>query len=815
MRKINAIIASLTLAGLGQVVYQNSEAAPVCEDGICEVVFTNTNSAQSFQVPAGVIELEFEVYGAQGGGNSGGQGGFVSGVLTNLPAEITVMVGGAGGRGDQVPGGFNGGGISGGGEGPPGSGGGASDLRFGSDLADRVVVAGGGGGQGGPFGGFGGAGGGQAAEPGIAGQGDAGGGGTQNEGGAGGETNSSGGSDGTAGQLGVGGDGGYDSRGFGGGAGGGGYYGGGGGGADTDICCLDAGGGGGGSSFANTNHTSSVNFQPGTRAGDGLIIVRYQKPAEITDFSYQQLTSDSAVATLSFDAEVSSVELSDFAITGCSGAELTSETTTHSLNLTDCNSTPEINIKAGTMGENQHLPISNLSMQLSLDQVAPSFDLVSPTATNLSSFDILVRTDESGTFDFQDITHDGCEFVATEQDTSAVLSLSDCPEGEVLLILPTTMLSDEFGNQSIDEPMELSIQIDLTAPTIQFQETVVEKLEEPVAEITSITPVVFSETPASFELFIFEGNQDCSVYSEQIPNGLTLVTKGCSAGEVSWTLPAESLQDSVGNLGPVSASTTRFTIPEALIEETEPEDSPESEPEPTPESEIAPDPITDEETNQDPDENSESETDPEVQPEPELEPAPEPDPNPEQNPEESSDSTTDSGDAQPPIVQPSPAQEDDQSAGVIADPGESTADSESEVTPTPNPDLNSEVEQPAVETEEDVNIGSGQTESPQDVADSLTEETQEQVQQSAVEDSAVTSESDESGGVQNSDSPASVNRDIPEAVFARNTEPNQSAIDSEQSGASVWAIAIAALLVLGLIVAVVMLTKNNRSRAID
>lgn len=88
------------------------------------------------------------VWGAQGG-NTGGNGGYSTGVVNlNENMNLYIYVGGQGSKGST--GGFNGGGTTGSGG---GSGGGASDIRIGTDsLAARVIVAGGGGG-GGWFGG--------------------------------------------------------------------------------------------------------------------------------------------------------------------------------------------------------------------------------------------------------------------------------------------------------------------------------------------------------------------------------------------------------------------------------------------------------------------------------------------------------------------------------------------------------------------------------------------------------------------------------------------------------------------------------------
>lgn len=96
---------------------------------------------------AGVYKLE--VWGAQGGyqndSSKGGKGGYSYGTLTlTEPTKIYVYVGGSGNSGGSA-GGFNGGGKR---DTYPG-GGGASDVRIGTDsLYSRVIVAGGGGSEG-------------------------------------------------------------------------------------------------------------------------------------------------------------------------------------------------------------------------------------------------------------------------------------------------------------------------------------------------------------------------------------------------------------------------------------------------------------------------------------------------------------------------------------------------------------------------------------------------------------------------------------------------------------------------------------------
>ena len=271
----------------------------------CGFEFDFTGEAEIFVVPDSCELLEVELWGAQGAGSGGGQGGYVTGLLSVQPGDtLYISVGGQNG--------FNGGGNpgSGGSEIRNGTnGGGATDIRIGgTGLNHRRVVAGGGGGEGrrdGCFqpggeggwpGGQGGSGGGYTADSGnMLGGGNAvwvgfttcgsspigGGGGGQNGGGAAGSywsltggTNGSCGEDGdgaggegcgpcgTGGCLGYGGNGGYVANG-GGAGGGGGWYGGGAGGSNW------AAGGGGGSSYI------ELLFSPetfnGSRTGNGLL----------------------------------------------------------------------------------------------------------------------------------------------------------------------------------------------------------------------------------------------------------------------------------------------------------------------------------------------------------------------------------------------------------------------------------------------------------------------------------------------------------------------------------------------------------------
>lgn len=237
--------------------------------------FTYTGVEQTFKVPHNVNSIFVIADGAAGGSSSRScsslsLGGRVLAVIPVRPNEkLYVFVGG---QGEQVSGGFNGGGKAGSsGDGRPTyGGGGASDVRRGGDsLHDRILVAGGAGGQGSECYQNGGPGGGRIGGTGGGGysnyDGEGGMGGTQYQGGSGGiggigDSKRKNGQPGHSGVFGDGGKGGHGGinrhcgyNGDGGGGGGGGYYGGGGGGgggcAFASIYGGLGGGGGGGSSY--------------------------------------------------------------------------------------------------------------------------------------------------------------------------------------------------------------------------------------------------------------------------------------------------------------------------------------------------------------------------------------------------------------------------------------------------------------------------------------------------------------------------------------------------------------------------------------
>ncbi|QGQ98807.1 hypothetical protein EHS13_29985 [Paenibacillus psychroresistens] len=226
-------------------------------NNVAPVNYSHTGSAQTFTA---LVDGKYtlEVWGAQGGGSYGGQGGYSKGDLNLAQGEVLhIYVGGKGSVGSTgvystATGGWNGGGDSYG-DLNASSGGGGTDIRKGgTSLASRIIVAGGGGGQADN----------DSAHMGGKGGGLTGGNGYTNDMGAQGGTQTIGGS--INGALGIGGDGDsvIDSPDNGGG--GGGYYGGGGGKADE-------GSGGGGSGYIGGLSNASTTI--GGRGGDGYATI--------------------------------------------------------------------------------------------------------------------------------------------------------------------------------------------------------------------------------------------------------------------------------------------------------------------------------------------------------------------------------------------------------------------------------------------------------------------------------------------------------------------------------------------------------------
>jgi hypothetical protein len=558
--------------------------AESCEGDLCEVTFNYSGEIVAWQVPAGVNQINFELAGASGG--RGGQGGKVTGSLTDLPETLYFAVGGIGKIGSQVAGGFNGGGTAGGFRTNEGSGGGASDIRFGLELSDRVVVAGGGGGGGGFSGAPGGPGGGLEAAGGQSGQGGGGLGGTQTQGGAAGLSN--GGTEATAGQFGIGGAGGSVSN-AGGGGGGGGWYGGGGGGADQDNCCTDGGGGGGGSSYADTNYTLDIVHEAGVQLGDGYIRLSYQKEQSLLGFSGgQQGQSIEFVLELTLPQTLAATDF-DLAGLSCTELEFVDQSETQRVIATGCeHGFQQLAILHSTVGGSGD---GQVIAGVLFDALAPEISWEIAAVDHLSRTASINYSLTEGEISPETLNVLGCESVVVSSDR---MELSNCNSENVEVTVFAGSISDAFGNLGPESDQTLSIELDLVKPEVSFVNLVTDR-----ATGSHQVEVSLSE-PANLDLsqVVLVADQACDAQFEVLSTGY-LFFGSCGSGSYQYLIPKDSVIDQVGNLGPSSDVLFSFSIEEPVQEVIEEEAS------------VTPEP-------QDPElpENSEPET---VQPEEEPE----------------------------------------------------------------------------------------------------------------------------------------------------------------------------------------------------
>lgn len=553
-------------------------AAEECPGGVCEVIFEYTGSSQYFDVPALAGNMTFEIYGASGG--RGGNGGKITGELLTAPEELWVFVGGAGAVGANAAGGFNGGGDAGGSRGNEGSGGGASDIRIGQDFEDRIVVAGGAGGGGGYSGAPGGNGGGLIGPNGGSAQGGGGLGGTQEAGGEAGRSN--GGSPSEPGLFGVGGTGG-SSWNSGGGGGGGGWYGGGAGGADSDSCCSDAGGGGGGSSYGSSEWTTSLSHEVGVRSGSGLVVLRYEILSRVTAFTATQQKKNEIEIQVNVEGDYSP-RVEDIVLVdeSCQIGESLVSSDGFNFKITDCVSDV---FEASFGAEARALLASNgaNSVEIALDRQGPTATLSQADSETVDYLLEVVSEEELFGLEIGDFIVEGCQ---TTDFIGLKLSLSECGEGEISATLEADSVEDSFGNKGPEiGPMFATIR-DTTPPTASWLTPTITE------EASSFSAVVILE----YEDSLLEGatvsflaeDLTCvpEVTSEE--NAIRFEINECLEGLLEWQLPALSLTDAAGNLGPSMALDLAIDL--VFTPEPEPELEPElePEPEPEPESELVP-----------------------------------------------------------------------------------------------------------------------------------------------------------------------------------------------------------------------------------
>lgn len=283
-------VTKIEVLGYGSRVNGSGEASYVNTEKVVAIAGTKWNFNYTGNVQSKTLEkgkYKLEVWGAQGGGNEGGKGGYSYGNI-NLTSKSTLNIY-VGGQGGLKSGGWNGGGTT---NTAGYGGGGATDIRIGgTSLSSRIIVAGGGGGIGPRAGGAGGGG----NNPGLRGTngcGQAGYGGTLTAGGAGGGAGNGIAECGQAGTLGNGGKAWctrWNPTGHGGGGGGGGYYGGGAGTHDDYYSRQDNddSGGGGGSGYVNTSKFTSIGGSTGVHSGNGYATITALEDIKTGEITYK------------------------------------------------------------------------------------------------------------------------------------------------------------------------------------------------------------------------------------------------------------------------------------------------------------------------------------------------------------------------------------------------------------------------------------------------------------------------------------------------------------------------------------------------
>ncbi|MEY4989989.1 MAG: hypothetical protein RIS08_215 [Actinomycetota bacterium] len=526
MKKLHALfVALLPIAALPALPAQ---AGLDCDNGFCVQSFYYTGTPQTFEVPEGIGAIRYEIYGASGA--RGGAGALAQGYLSNLPDQLIIQVGGAGGLGSFRPGGYNGGGASGGSRNNEGAGGGASDIRLTEDLQSRIVVAGGGGGGGGFAGGAGGPGG-LVGGNGVDGQGLAGKGGSTTGGDAG--INNSSGYLPQPGSFGVGGSGGSGLH-AGGGGGGGGWYGGGGGGGDDDETGFDGGGGGGGSSYAHPDYTTNPSFEAGLNWGHGRVMLYYQMVPSVLQFSGSQVNRTEMSFDLVMNQNISNLTPQDFSFSSgtCEVNRVSINLNTANIRLRNC-SDGEIGLTLNAMsvGEWEVGPLVPVTAYVDNDLKGPELRISDPAAGySTTSLTLAITYSELiPSPDYFSVT--GCDFSITPE----AIELSSCSEGINMVSVNSGLAVDTWGNSG-PAAQSVSFQVDLTAPTISFVTTFSGavtfsyELLLQSSETIEIAPAAIS----------FSSSTSCS---QQVNAQSQL----CGYGTFRWNVNLASISDLVGN----------------------------------------------------------------------------------------------------------------------------------------------------------------------------------------------------------------------------------------------------------------------------
>ena len=139
----------------------------------------------------------------------------------------------------------------------------------------------------------------------------------------------------------------------------------------------------------------------------------------------------------------------------------------------------------------------------------------------------------------------GCSIGYLEiQGATAQVELVECPTGLVTLTLKSNSMG--LGTIGPIRDLKFELEIDATEPTATFSDIQIEGS----GPFTYTTLLRFSEVVEfDADKLRFSANASCNTSIVEISEGLRL-RASCSYADLSWTLPARSLKDSAGHLGP-------------------------------------------------------------------------------------------------------------------------------------------------------------------------------------------------------------------------------------------------------------------------
>jgi len=232
--------------------------------------------------------------------------------------------------------------------------------------------------------------------------------------------------------------------------------------------------------------------------------------------------------------------------------------------------------------------IASLSAIPSFANAAPSVigSFAEQVAINKTRFTLMFEAP------IEDLTREdfrasaGCTVAYVEvQAATAQVDLVDCPSGLVEL----TLLANSVGS-SLRGPAAnhvVSIDIDAIAPTATFTEIQILG----AGPFTYATNLRFSE-PVDLDIsrLQFSSDVSCNNTATAFENGWRLLAV-CDFTSVSWSLPANSLQDSAGNRGPIASIQVSLSNLRPASPTTTPPSISTPEPTPTPAQVVIPAPV--------------------------------------------------------------------------------------------------------------------------------------------------------------------------------------------------------------------------------